>query len=49
MRKQISYRPFCGEEFPRQSSSPDARSAAGYRCEGCDEVLELNVNRFPLA
>lgn len=49
VRKQISCCPFCGAEFGQRSDDPDSRYASGYECENCNEVLEIQVNRFPLA
>lgn len=49
MTKQINYCPYCGFEFEQTSERVGTRSASGYRCEDCAEVLELRVNRFPLA
>lgn len=49
MKEQISYCPFCGDEFENAAGATDSRSAAGFDCESCDMAMEMRVNRFPLA
>jgi transposase-like protein len=45
----ISYCPYCGAKFDRRTGDSDSRIASGYLCTECDQVLELQVNRFPRA
>jgi transposase-like protein len=43
----ISHCPFCGAEFERASAQSDSRITTGYLCTDCDEVFEVQVNRYP--
>lgn len=49
MNHHANYCPFCGTAFETRADVPDSRSPAGYLCDACGEVLEIQVNRFPLA
>jgi len=46
MQAQIRHCPYCGGEFGESADERDSRIPSGYRCETCDAVLEIWVNRY---